>query len=109
MTTTNRLQVGSGPETIRVLKAALLDGLLPDTYVSGGSLVHMEAVSGGLTTATDEDSPLPVTASMVTPAGLAGLLADHAYVYRLKTRKNDAGDPEVYEDEVTPPREVLSA
>ncbi|WP_371409819.1 hypothetical protein OG423_15600 [Micromonospora zamorensis] len=106
---TTRLQIGSGPETIRVLKAALVDGLLPNTYVSAGALVHMEAVSGGMATAADEDSPLPVSASMVNPAGLAGLLAEHAYVYRLKTRKSDTGDPEVYEDEVTPPRDILSS
>ncbi|MET7709139.1 hypothetical protein [Micromonospora sp. NPDC005413] len=104
-----RLQIGSGPETIRVLKAALVDGLLPNTYVSAGALVHMEAVSGGMATAADEDSPLPVSASMVNPAGLAGLLAEHAYVYRLKSRKSDSGDPEVYEDEVTPPRDILSS
>ncbi|MER7268927.1 hypothetical protein ABT344_11550, partial [Micromonospora carbonacea] len=91
-----RLQIGSGPETIRVLKAALVDGLLPDTYVSAGSLVHMEAVSGGQATAADEDSPLPVSASMVNPAGLAGLLAEHAYVYKVKTRKTDGGNPEMY-------------
>ncbi|MBL6277500.1 hypothetical protein JMF97_15175 [Micromonospora fiedleri] len=104
-----RLQVGTGPETIRTLKAALVDGLLPDTYVSAGQLVHMEAVSGGLAPAADEDSPLPVSASTVTPAGLAGLLAEHAYVYRLRTRKGDGGDPEVFEEEVTPPRDALSS
>ncbi|KIR64271.1 hypothetical protein [Micromonospora haikouensis] len=104
-----RLQIGSGPETIRVLKAALVDGLLPDTYVSAGSLVHMEAVSGGLPTAADEDSPLPISASTLNPAGLAGLLAEHAYVYKLKTRKDDKGNPEPYEDEVTPPRDILSS
>lgn len=106
---TTRLQIGSGPETIRVLKAALTDGLLPDTYVSAGSLVHMEAVSGGLAAAADEDSPLPVTASIVTPAGLAGLLAEHAYVYRLRTRKGNDGQPDVYEEEVTPPRDILAS
>ncbi|MEU8050017.1 hypothetical protein [Micromonospora haikouensis] len=104
-----RLQIGSGPETIRVLKAALVDGLLPDTYVSAGSLVHMEAVSGGLPTAADEDSPLPISASALNPAGLAGLLAEHAYVYKVKTRKSDGGNPEMYEDEVTPPRDILSS
>ncbi|MDI5937072.1 MULTISPECIES: hypothetical protein [unclassified Micromonospora] len=104
-----RLQIGSGPETIRVLKAALVDGLLPDTYVSAGSLVHMEAVSGGLPTAADEDSPLPISASALNPAGLAGLLAEHAYVYKVKTRKTDGGNPEMYEDEVTPPRDILSS
>jgi hypothetical protein len=103
------VQIGSGPETIRVLKAALAEGLLPDTYVAGGSLVHMETVSGGQTSpAADEDSPLPVTASPVTPATLAGLLAEHAYVYRLRSRKTDGGS-EVYEEEVTPPRDILAA
>ncbi|MEU7170087.1 hypothetical protein ABZ949_01185 [Micromonospora tulbaghiae] len=107
--TGTRLQVGTGPETIRTLKAALTDGLLPDTYVSAGQLVHMEAVSGDLAPAADEDSPLPVSASVVTPAGLAGLLAEHAYVYRVKTRKSDTGNPEMYEEEVTPPRDTLSS
>ncbi|OWV01631.1 hypothetical protein B5D80_25880 [Micromonospora wenchangensis] len=106
---TERLQVGSGPESIRVLKAALVRGLLPDTYVSAGALVHMEAVSGGLPAAADEDSPLPVAASTINPAGLAGLLAEHAYVYRIKTRKDAAGNPEPYEEETTPSREILSS
>ncbi|GAB2937808.1 hypothetical protein GCM10027280_27520 [Micromonospora polyrhachis] len=112
ITTTDRgmsVQVGTGPETIRVLKAALADGMLPDTYVQAGELVHMETVSGGLATEVDEDSPLPVSASHLTPAGLAGLLAEHAYVYRLKTRKGNDGQPEVYEDEVTPPRDILAS
>lgn len=104
------IQVGTAPETIRVLKAALAEGFLPNTYVSAGELVHMEEVSGGLpSAAADEDSPLPVAASPLRPASLAALLAEHAYVYRLRTRKGDTGDPEVYEEEVTPPREVLSA
>jgi hypothetical protein len=104
-----RVKVGTGPETIRELKTALLDGLLPATYVSAGELVHMETVSGGLTGAADEDSPLPVAASGMNPAMLAGLLAEHAFAYRLKTRKNDTGEPETYEEECTPPREVLAA
>ncbi|WP_214110686.1 hypothetical protein [Acrocarpospora catenulata] len=104
------VHVGSGPETIRVLKAALADNLLPDTYVSGGALVHMETVSGEQASpAADEDSPLPVTASTITPATLAGLLAEHAYVYRLRSRKDSKGEPEFYEEEVTPPREILSS
>ncbi|MFI7302968.1 hypothetical protein ACIBM8_07130 [Micromonospora aurantiaca] len=104
-----RLKVGTGPESIRALKAALVDGLLPDTYVSAGQLVHMEAVSGDLAPAADEDSPLPVSASVINAAGLAGLLAEHAYVYRMRTRKGDGGDPEPYEEETTPSREVLSS
>ncbi|GAA0432526.1 hypothetical protein Aca07nite_19700 [Actinoplanes capillaceus] len=104
-----RVKVGTGPETIREMKKALLDGMLPATYVSAGELVHMETVSGGLSGAADEDSPLPVAASGLNPAMLAGLLADHAFPYRLKTRKNDDGEPETYEEECTPPREVLAA
>ncbi|WP_030455305.1 hypothetical protein [Herbidospora cretacea] len=110
MTGPTRLQVGSGPETIRVLKAALVDRLLPDTYVSAGALVHMETISGGQASpAADEDSPLPVAASPLTPATLAGLLAEHAYVYRLRARKDGNGGMETMEEEVTPPRETLSS
>lgn len=68
----------------------------------------METLSGGQTSpAADEDSPLPVTASSVT---LAGLLAEHAYVYRLRSRKSGKdGDVELYEEEVTPPRDILAS
>jgi hypothetical protein len=104
-----RVKVGTGPDTIRTLKRKLTEGLLPDTYVSTGALVHMETVSGGLAGAADEDSPLPVAASPLNPAGLAGLLAEHAHVYRTKHRKNAAGEMEPYDEECTPPREVLSA
>ncbi|MEU4239761.1 hypothetical protein [Actinoplanes sp. NPDC026619] len=104
-----RVKVGTGPETIRTLKRKLTGGLLPDTYVSAGALVHMETVSGGLAGAADEDSPLPVAASPLNPAGLAGLLAEHANVYRTKYRKNAAGEMEPYDEECTPPRDVLSA
>jgi hypothetical protein len=104
-----RVKVGTGPETIRELKTALLDGLLPATFVSAGELVHMETVSGGLTGAADEDSPLPIAASGLNPAMLAGLLAEHAFAYRKKTRKTDGGEPETYEEECTPAREVLAA
>ncbi|GAA2735958.1 hypothetical protein [Actinocorallia aurantiaca] len=105
-----RLQVGSGPESIRVLKAALAANTLPHTYVSAGSLVHMETVSGGLNSpAADEDSPLPVTASPINPATLAGLLAEHTYVYRMRSRKTGDGSSETFEEEVTPPREILSS
>ncbi|RJL19580.1 hypothetical protein [Bailinhaonella thermotolerans] len=104
-----RVQTGSGPETIRVLKAALADRLLPDTYVCGGALVHMEAVSGGQASpAADEDSPLPVAASPLTPESLAALLAQHAYVYRMRSRRTDGGE-EFYEEEVTPLRGILAS
>lgn len=110
MTQKPHLHVGSGPETIRVLKAELARGTLPNTYVSAGALVHMETISGGQTSpATDEDSPLSVTASPITPATLAGLLAEHAYVYRIRSRKNGNGGTETYEEEVTPPRDILAS
>ena len=68
MTDRTPVEVGSGPETIRVLRAALIGGLLPDTYVSAGALVHTEQVSGGLASvAADEDSPLPVAALDAQP------------------------------------------
>jgi hypothetical protein len=105
-----RVKGGPGPETIRVLRAALIDRLLPHTYVSAGALVHMETVSGGLANiAADEDAPLPVAASILNPAGMAGLLAEHAFMYRMRTRKDENGDPESYEEEYTPPRDVLSS
>ena len=106
---TRQVKVGTGPETIRTLKRELTEGLLPDTYVTNGALTHMEIVSGGLAGAADEDSPLPVAAGVINPAGLAGLLAEHARVVRRKVRKNAAGDPEWYDEECTPPREALSA
>lgn len=104
-----RVEVGTGPETIRELRRSLIEGLLPDTYVAGGDLVHMETVSGGLSGAADEDSPLPVAASPLTPANLAGLLAEHAYVYRMRARKSDLGATELFEEEISPPREALAA
>lgn len=105
-----RVQIGTGPETIRVLRTLLTDRVLPDTYVSGGVLVHMETVSGGPPkTAADEDAPLPVAASKITPASLAGLLAEHAYVYRLRARKGDDGQADLFEEETTPPRDILGS
>jgi hypothetical protein len=108
MTNPPRLHIGSGPETIRVLKAALAEGALPDTYVCAGALVHMETISGHTSPATDEDCPLPVTATAITAATLAALLAEHTYVHRLRSRKTD-GATEIYEEEVTPPRDILSS
>jgi hypothetical protein len=105
-----RVQVGTGPETIRVLRDVLTDGTLPDTYVSAGELVHMEQVSGGPpSAAADEDAPLPVAASRITPALLAGLLARHTFTYRLRNRKGDQGQADLYEEETTPARDILGS
>lgn len=105
-----RVKVGGGPETIRALSAAFTDGVLPNTYVAGGDLVHTEQVSGGLASvAADEDAPLPIAASVLNPANTAGLLAKHVYVYRLKTRKDDYGAVETYEEECTPAQAALGS
>jgi hypothetical protein len=66
MSDRTRVKGGPGPETIRVLRGALIDRLLPHTYVSAGALVHMETVSGGLAhVADDDDAPLPIAAKCI--------------------------------------------
>jgi hypothetical protein len=72
--------------------------------------VVVEKVSGTPGAAAgDEDSPLPITASEVRAPELAALLAEHAHTYRLRTRKTEDGSTETYEEEVTPPPNVLTA
>ena len=79
------IKTGTGPETIRALQDAIDAGKIPAAYVSGGRVVHVEKVSGTVGgTSGDEDSPLPVTASEVTPPVLANLLATHTYTYKTK-------------------------
>ncbi|WP_051799905.1 hypothetical protein [Catenuloplanes japonicus] len=105
-----RVKVGGGPETIRALSEAFTGGVLPDTYVAGGDLVHTEQVSGGLASvAADEDAPLPIAATVLAPANTAGLLAKHVYVYRIKFRKKEDGSLEPYEEECTPSQAALAA
>ncbi|WP_327086665.1 hypothetical protein OIE66_30635 [Nonomuraea sp. NBC_01738] len=106
-----RILIGTGPKSIRVLKEKLADRVLPHTYVSGGDLIHMETISGGPPgSSADEDSPLPVAASPVTPATLAGLLAAHTYTYRQRSRRTaDGSGTELYEEETTPQREILAS
>jgi len=104
------IETGSGPATIRALRAAIDDGRIPGTYVSSGRVVATEKISGTPHAITgDEDSPLPVTASAVRSPELAALLAAHTYTYRLKTRKTENGNAETYPEEVTPPQGVLAA
>ncbi len=99
------IETGTGPQTIRALQEAIDAGKIPDTYVSGGRVVHVEKVSGtaGGTTG-EEDSPLPVTASEVTSPMLANLLAAHTYTYKVKASNAGGG-----KEEVTPPTAVLAA
>jgi hypothetical protein len=104
------IETGSGPATIRALRGAIDAGMIPDTYVSGGRVVHVERVSGtagGLS--GDEDSPLPVTASQVGPANLASLLAAHTYTYRIVRTVDKEGNVTEDEAEVTPPAPALAA
>lgn len=104
------IEIGSGPQTIRALTEAINARELPETYVSNGRVVHVETVSGSAAVvAGDDDSPLPVTAAEVGSASLAGLLADHTFTYRTKTRKDENGKQETYEEETTPGAQSLTA
>jgi len=99
------IRTGTAPQTIRAIKQAIDGGTIPDTYVSAGRVVHVERISGTVGGTTGEqDSPLPVTASEVTPPMLANLLAAHTYTY--KTRASGGGGDS---EEVTPPNAVLAA
>lgn len=102
-----RVEVGNGPETIRAVREAVGDGVLPAVYVTDGRLVHVEEVSGTAShDAGDENAPLPVTPSLVTPPKLAVLLADHTYTFR---RKKGSGKASDQDDECTPPKDALTA
>jgi hypothetical protein len=102
---------GAGaPATIRALRQAIGAGIIPGTYVSGGQVVAIERISGTPgALAGDEDSPLPVTATVLRAAGLAALLAEHTFTYTTKTRRAAGGGSETYDEEITPPNSVLSA
>lgn len=104
------IETGTAPATIRALREALGSGAIPGTYVSSGSVVSVETISGTpAALAGDEDSPLPVTATVLRPAGLAALLAEHTFTYVTRSRKAEGGGTETYEEEVTPPNSVLAA
>jgi len=100
------IRVGTAPETIRALTAAVDARIIPDTYVTDGAPVVVEAVSGaGEVTAGDEDVPLPLAASPLRPPLLASLLAEHADVRRPDVNKNN----QPIDVEVSPPSPVLAA
>jgi hypothetical protein len=102
------INVGDGPAGIRALSSALDAGLLPDTYVSDGDLVHMETVSGGAPgdPAVDEDAPLPIAAAKLTTASLALLLAHHSWCYKDVVRRDTR---EIVPVETIPSDKVLAA
>lgn len=102
-----RIQAGTGPVTIRAISEAMNAGRIGQVYVSAGQPVRVEQVSGTAgAVAGDEDSPLPVTASVLTPPGLARLLADQTFTFR---RRNLKGGQETFDEEVTPSLAELGA
>lgn len=101
-----RVRVGTAAETIRVLTDAVDARLIPDTYVTDGSPVVVESVSGAADpTAGDEDVALPIAASPLRPPLLASLLARHSDLRKPDTDKT--GEP--IEVEISPPGPVLAA
>src|SRR5689334_22432069 len=75
------VRIGSDPDAIRVLRKAVDAAVVPDTYVTDGCPVVVEAVSGaGDPTAGDEDVTLPLVATPLKPPSLASLLAQHTTI-----------------------------
>ncbi len=104
-----RIELSGTPDAIRKLRAALGAGVIPDLYVTAGSPVRIERVFGSLAVDLDEDQPLPVRPSPLSPPLLAGLLAAHTYTFRVRSRRDEAGGVEFYEEEHTPSQAALAA
>lgn len=106
-----RIEVSGGPGAIRTLSAALTAGAIPEVYVTNGRLVIVERVSGTAAVDLNDDMPLPVTASPLTPPLLAKQLAHHTYTYKRMTTKakNDDGTAKQVAVETTPAPGVLAA
>ncbi len=118
-----RIEIGTGPATIRALTEAINKRKLPSLYVTDGQVVHLGEVSGSAAAeAGDEDSPLPVAAAPVAAPLLARILAEETYTFKMQQMTvkvpdgNDAkGKPrfrtetEAYEEESTPPAQMLTA
>jgi hypothetical protein len=99
------VRITSDPDAIRTLTGVLDDQGIPDTYVRDGELIVAEPVSGTAPATGDDDAPLPLAASKVTPSRLAALLAEHLNVIEYRA----AGKDGFAEVPVTPSRTVLSA
>ncbi|HEX6351713.1 hypothetical protein [Actinophytocola sp.] len=100
-----KVRITSDPDAIRTLTGLLDDRGIPDTYVRDGELIVVEPVSGTAPAAGDEDAPLPLAASPLSPPRLAALLAKHVDVIEYRAAGKD-GHAEL---PVTPNRTVLSA
>jgi hypothetical protein len=81
------VQVTDDPDAIRTLTRVLDNRGVPDTYVRDGEPIVLEQVSGTAPASGDDDAPLPLSASKVTPPRLAALLAEHLNVLELDTRR----------------------
>jgi hypothetical protein len=100
-----RVQVSTGPATVRLLTAALDGRIIPDTFVTDGAPVVIEAVSGAPgPLAGDENAPLPLAITPLRPPLLGYLLAEHAYVVRREQNK----DGELIDVETSPSQTVLA-
>lgn len=103
------IEVAGKPDAIRKLRKALRAGLIPDVYVTDGRLIRIERVSGTFVPDLKRSSPLPLAPTDITPSVLAALLAEHTYTYEIRTRKGKDGSIDQIPEEVTPPKDVLSA
>jgi hypothetical protein len=99
------VQIANGPAAVRVLTAALDGRIIPDTFVTDGTPVVIEAVSGAPgPQAGDENAPLPLAITPLRPPLLGYLLAEHAHVFKYEKTKDDAW----IEVETSPSITVLS-
>ncbi len=117
------IEISAEAASIRELRAAIERNELPDLYVTNGEVVHLERVSGDISSPLGlaDPPPLPYAPTVLAAPGLASVLARYAFVYRVKTvmiqrgKKGKDGapdEPPVYEDreeEVVPSTRVLSA
>lgn len=105
------IELGSGPEAIRNLTAALNARLFADIYVANGKLLHVTPASGSAPSrgkAKAKADDLDLEASIITAEGLAAILSSCAHVHQLKAV--GAGEnKKLIEKEATPPTTVLKA
>jgi hypothetical protein len=78
---------GRGPEVIRAVGAALNSRAIPQTYVTEGRVVAVQAVTGSSDADPDGKRPLPVAVAPVDANTLAALLAWFTFTYRLVVDK----------------------
>lgn len=105
------IELGSGPEAIRNLTAALNARLFADIYVANGKLLHVTPASGSAPSrgkAKAKADDLDLEASIITAEGLAAILSSCAYVHQLKAI-GVGENKKLVEKEATPPTVVLKA